>query len=62
MWGDHFTKTWQCWNNPRDRIPEAQWLHDKAHDELLMDSMAGQVRARAVYINIYVELASDKCV
>ena len=50
MWGDQFTKTWQCWNNPGGKIPNAYWLHDKAHDELLMDSMAGQVRARAVYI------------
>ena len=59
MWGDLFTKTWQCWNNQGDKLPNAYWLHDKAHDELLMDAMAGEVRARSVCINVYVELASD---
>ena len=45
MWGDMYTKVWQCGFYPADKIPDAHWLHDKALDEHLMDSMAGQVRA-----------------
>ena len=55
MWGDMYTKTWQCWNRQGGKIPDVYWMHDKAHDEQLMDSMAGQVRARAVHIySMYV--------
>ena len=51
MWGDLFTETWQCWNHKGDRIPDANWLYDEAHDEQLMDAMAGEVRNRAVDIH-----------
>ena len=51
MWGDEYTKTKHCWGGLLKLLPSwAYWMHDKAHDEQLMDSMAGQVRARAMYV------------
>ena len=58
MWGDMFTETWQCLNQKGAKVPDANWLHDKAHDEQLMDSMAGQVRDWAIYIYIYISVYS----
>ena len=49
MWGDMYIKTQQCWSHSWIKTPDANWMHDKAHDEQLMDSMAGLVRDRTVY-------------
>ena len=59
MWGDHFTETWQCLNQKGAKVPDANWLHDKAHDEQLMDSMAGQVRDWAIYTSLVCIVASQ---
>ena len=48
MWGDEYTKTRQCWNSLLTmQSSQAHWMHDKAHDEQVMDSMAGLVRPRS---------------
>ena len=54
MWGDMYTKVWQCGHYLIPKTPNAHWLHDKALDEYLMDSMAGQVRAKATLYLVYM--------
>ena len=47
MWGDMWIANRQCWDEPNwqwlPRAPVVYWMHDKEHDKVFMDSLAGLV-------------------